>query len=89
MKSRIDGIEYAVKCTQRQFRGEGDKNRYLKEVKALGKLCQDDTEETRYIVRYFGAWFEDRRLYMQVSEGAAQEVGGGSCLSLRTAIRHV
>jgi serine/threonine protein kinase len=66
VKSRVDGMEYAIKCTQRQFRGEADRDRYLREVKALAKLCNSDSEEVMHIVRYHQAWIEDKRLYMQV-----------------------
>jgi serine/threonine protein kinase len=64
-RSRVDGMEYAVKCTRRRFKGQADRARYLQEVKALAKVCNSDSEEVLHIVRYHQAWIEDERLYMQ------------------------
>ncbi|EKU22084.1 wee1-like protein kinase [Nannochloropsis gaditana CCMP526] len=66
VRSRVDGVEYAVKCTRRRFRGPADRNRYLQEVKALAKVCAaDSSEEVLHVVRYHQAWIEDERLFMQ------------------------
>lgn len=65
-RSRVDGVEYAVKCTRRRFKGQADRDRYLQEVKALAKVCNSDSsEEILHVVRYHQAWIEDERLYMQ------------------------
>lgn len=64
-RSRVDGMEYAVKCTRRRFKGQADRARYLQEVKALAKVCNSDSEEVLHVVRYHQAWIEDERLYMQ------------------------
>jgi serine/threonine protein kinase len=62
----VDGVEYAVKCTRRRFKGQADRDRYLQEVKALAKVCAaDSSEEVLHVVRYHQAWIEDERLFMQ------------------------
>ena len=68
VRSRVDGVEYAVKCTRHRFKGHAHRDRYLQEVKALAKVCNSDSEEVLHIVRYHQAWIEDERLYMQVSK---------------------
>ena len=60
---RLDGCTYAVKRTNRQIRGDIDRNHVLKEVYALSSLC--NAEETPHVVRYFSAWIEDGYLYIQ------------------------
>jgi len=84
-RSRVDGVEYAVKCTRRRFKGQADRDRYLQEVKALAKVCAaDSSEEVLHVVRYHQAWIEDERLFMQTElceeslEQAMREGGGGA-----------
>jgi serine/threonine protein kinase len=62
-RKRLDGCLYAVKVTNQRFRGELDKEHVLKEVYALAALCNSD--DNPHIVRYFSAWVEDARLYIQ------------------------
>eukprot|EP00511_Aplanochytrium_stocchinoi_P004448 CAMPEP_0204834242 /NCGR_PEP_ID=MMETSP1346-20131115/19238_1 /ASSEMBLY_ACC=CAM_ASM_000771 /TAXON_ID=215587 /ORGANISM="Aplanochytrium stocchinoi, Strain GSBS06" /LENGTH=292 /DNA_ID=CAMNT_0051967413 /DNA_START=200 /DNA_END=1074 /DNA_ORIENTATION=- len=61
-KARLDGCLYAVKVMRQKFKGKADRERVLKEVYALAALCHDDNP---HIVRYFSAWIEDCRLYIQ------------------------
>ncbi len=57
-RSRVDGVEYAVKCTRRRFKGQADRDRYLQEVKGLAKVCaSDSSEEVLHVVRYHQAWY--------------------------------
>jgi wee1-like protein kinase len=60
---RLDGCVYAVKRTNRQIRGDIDRNNVLKEVYALSSLC--NAEDSLHVVRYFSAWIEDGYLYIQ------------------------
>jgi len=62
-KNRLDGCMYAVKVTKQQFRGKADRERVLKEVFALSAICNE--EDNPHIVRYFSAFIEDGRLYIQ------------------------
>eukprot|EP00516_Mucochytrium_quahogii_P000512 CAMPEP_0203753266 /NCGR_PEP_ID=MMETSP0098-20131031/7057_1 /ASSEMBLY_ACC=CAM_ASM_000208 /TAXON_ID=96639 /ORGANISM=" , Strain NY0313808BC1" /LENGTH=602 /DNA_ID=CAMNT_0050643783 /DNA_START=488 /DNA_END=2296 /DNA_ORIENTATION=- len=62
-KNRLDGCMYAVKVTKQRFKGKADRERVLKEVYALAALC--NSEENNHIVRYFSAFVEDGRLYIQ------------------------
>jgi len=52
---------------QAQFRGQLHRDRTLKEVFALAALSARDegAEGLRHIVRYYQAWIEDERLYIQ------------------------
>ena len=76
VRSRVDGVEYAVKCTRHRFKGHAHRDRYLQEVKALAKVCNSDSEEVLHIVRYHQAWIEDERLYMQVRRGGGVSLEG-------------
>ncbi|CAK9029593.1 Wee1-like protein kinase (Wee1A kinase) [Durusdinium trenchii] len=62
-KNRLDGCMYAVKVTKQRFKGRADRERVLKEVYALSALC--NAEDNPHIVRYFSAFVEDGRLYIQ------------------------
>jgi len=62
-RNRLDGCMYAVKVTNQKFRGKADRERVLKEVYALAALCNGD--DNPHVVRYFGAFVEDGRLYIQ------------------------
>lgn len=67
VKSRIDGCHYAVKATKHQFKGQLHRDRTLKEVFALAALsARDDAHEgIKHVVRYYQAWIEDERLFIQ------------------------
>eukprot|EP00742_Colponemidia_sp_Colp-10_P012747 GILJ01014348.1.p1 GENE.GILJ01014348.1~~GILJ01014348.1.p1 ORF type:complete len:517 (+),score=90.51 GILJ01014348.1:191-1741(+) len=92
VRNRLDGCLYAVKRTRNQFRGEADKKHVLKEVFALAALSSSDNP---HIVRYFGAWIEGDRLYMQTElcqKSLSGQVKSGELFTeekLRTLIRHV
>ncbi|GBG24357.1 Wee1-like protein kinase [Hondaea fermentalgiana] len=62
-RNRLDGCLYAVKVTKQRFKGRADRERVLKEVFALSALCNE--EDSPHIVRYFGAFVEDGRLFIQ------------------------
>eukprot|EP00761_Pharyngomonas_kirbyi_P002773 gb/GECH01002777.1/.p1 GENE.gb/GECH01002777.1/~~gb/GECH01002777.1/.p1 ORF type:complete len:594 (+),score=122.39 gb/GECH01002777.1/:1-1782(+) len=59
-RKKIDDRIYAVKRNQRTIRGERDKEKILKEVKALATLVDNP-----HVVRYFNAWLENDILYVQ------------------------
>ena len=67
VKSRLDGCFYAVKATNAQFKGQLHRDRTLKEVFALAALSARDTasDGLKHIVRYYQAWIEDERLFIQ------------------------
>ncbi|KAJ8612928.1 hypothetical protein CTAYLR_006173 [Chrysophaeum taylorii] len=66
VKSRIDGVFYAVKSTRTRFKGKRHRDRLLAEVFALAALSADnDHDGGRHVVRYYQAWIEDERLYIQ------------------------
>jgi hypothetical protein len=60
VKNRMDGMFYAVKQTKKKIKGKKDKDFILKEVHALATLVDNP-----HIVRYFSAWLEDERLFVQ------------------------
>eukprot|EP01080_Neovahlkampfia_damariscottae_P004259 gene4259-7595_t len=57
---RIDGIDYAIKKTTRMIYNEKYEEKILKEVYALATLVDNP-----HIVRYFSAWVENKRLFIQ------------------------
>jgi wee1-like protein kinase len=57
---KIDGIDYAIKRTTRMIYNEKYEEKILKEVHALATLVSNP-----YIVRYFAAWIENKRLFIQ------------------------
>jgi len=59
-KNRFDGMYYAVKQTSRLIKGEKHEANVLREVHALATLVDNP-----YIVRYYSAWIEDNRLFLQ------------------------
>jgi wee1-like protein kinase len=63
VQRRLDGCLYAVKRSQRQSRGELERQSMLNEVFALAALCTE--ERTPHILQYHNAWIEDDRLYIQ------------------------
>jgi len=64
-RSRLDGVEYAVKVAKRGARGEYERRRMLQEVQALATLCDQPDPATFHIVRYHQAWMEEDRLHIQ------------------------
>ncbi len=64
VRKRIDGCLYAVKRMQKTTRSVAEKHRVLKEVYALAAVCSED--DNPHIVRYFSAWEEDQRIFIQV-----------------------
>jgi len=67
VKSRLDGVCYAVKATKAQFKGKAHRERMLAEVFALAALAADHegAEGSRHVVRYYQAWIDDERLFIQ------------------------
>lgn len=65
VQSRLDGVFYAVKSTRAQFKGQAHRDRMLAEVYALAALSTIDHDGSKYIVRYYQAWIEDERLFIQ------------------------
>ena len=57
---RMDGIDYAIKKTTRLIYNEKYEEKILKEVYALASLVDNP-----HIVRYFSAWVENKRLFIQ------------------------
>jgi serine/threonine protein kinase len=65
-RKRVDGCLYAVKVTRRQMRSEAQRQEMLREVFALAAVSQSALRrECTHIVRYFNAWWEDGRLFIQ------------------------
>lgn len=62
-KNRLDGCMYAVKVTKQRFKSRANREQVLKEVYALSAIC--NAEENPHIVRYFSAFIEDGRLFIQ------------------------
>jgi len=71
VKSRLDGVLYAVKSTRAKFKSNAHRERMLAEVFALAALSNDrdhrgtTDEGSKHIVRYYQAWLEDGRLFIQ------------------------
>ena len=63
VKKRLDGCLYAVKRINQTFFSGAARERVLKEVYALAAVCNE--HENPHVVRYFSAWMEDDRLYIQ------------------------
>lgn len=64
-RKRVDGCLYAVKVTRKQMRSEAQRQGMLREVFALSSFSQSARKESTHIVRYFNAWWDDGRLYIQ------------------------
>jgi len=64
-RKRVDGCVYAVKVTRKQMRSEVQRQEMLREVFALSAVSQSARRESTHIVRYFNAWWEEGRLYIQ------------------------
>ena len=68
VKSRLDGCLYAVKSTRARFKGPTHRDATLKEVFALAALSAASTQQSealQHVVRYYQAWIEDERLFIQ------------------------
>lgn len=57
----IDGLEYAIKKTNKEITGEKEEETILKEVHALATLVDNP-----YIVRYYSSWIEEKRIFIQL-----------------------
>jgi len=62
--STVDGRYYAVKAAKRRAKGKADRDRMLKEVKALAALSDVADNNIFHIVRYHQAWMEENRLHI-------------------------
>lgn len=68
-RSKIDGQYYAIKRLKHQCSGESDRRNCEREATILAMLAQCADEEPMlacHIIRYFTAWFEEGRLFIQV-----------------------
>ncbi len=68
-KNKVDGQYYAIKRLKRQCTGDEDKRRCEREATILAMLAQCADEDPMlacHIIRYFGSWFEEGRLFLQV-----------------------
>lgn len=77
VRNRMDRRLYAIKAAKREARGQSDRDRMLREVYALAALSDDTSsgasgsssdsaEAMRHVVRYYQAWMEGSRLYIQI-----------------------
>ena len=76
VRNRMDRRLYAIKAAKREARGRSDRERMLREVYALAALSDDassssgsssdSAEAMRHVVRYYQAWMEGNRLYIQI-----------------------
>jgi len=55
---------FAIKKSQRQFRGKKDRESYLREVKLMEKIHNLGLHP--HIIRYYQAWQEDRHFFVQL-----------------------
>ncbi|KAJ1449721.1 kinase-like domain-containing protein [Pelagophyceae sp. CCMP2097] len=67
VRCRIDGCLYAVKSTRARFKGSVHREQTLKEVFALAALSSNAAsgDGLKHVVRYYQAWIEDERLFIQ------------------------
>jgi serine/threonine protein kinase len=65
VRNRTDLRMYAIKAARREARGSSDRDRMLQEVFALASLSDQTTAAAMHIVRYYQAWIEEKRLYIQ------------------------
>ncbi|KAL9190498.1 hypothetical protein ACHAXT_000204 [Thalassiosira profunda] len=65
VRHRTDRRMYAIKAARREARGASDRDRMLREVYALAALSDQAGAEGMHIVRYYQAWMEGNRLYIQ------------------------
>jgi hypothetical protein len=61
VKSKVDGMDYAIKRTKRTLRSGKDCSRNMQEVYALAAISDTNT-----ILRYYSSWVEDEYVYLQV-----------------------
>mmetsp|Transcript_56104 Transcript_56104/g.180052 ORF Transcript_56104/g.180052 Transcript_56104/m.180052 type:complete len:577 (+) Transcript_56104:3-1733(+) len=63
-RNRVDKQEYAIKKTKKPLaRGADRRQEVLQEALALASVAIESPSP--YIVRYFGSWIEDERLFIQ------------------------
>ncbi|KAL3817212.1 hypothetical protein ACHAXA_001767 [Cyclostephanos tholiformis] len=65
VRNRTDKRLYAIKAAKREARGSSDRDRMLQEVFALSALSDKACVSSMHIVRYYQAWMEGNRLYIQ------------------------
>lgn len=70
---RYDGMNYAVKQTTKNFKSQKHVQEALREIQAMAVLG-----DSPYIVRYYGAWIEDGKLFVQT-----ELCDGGSLTAIR------
>lgn len=61
MRSREDGLRYAVKCMLEPYRGMSDREMKIGEVKKIEGIPVHPN-----LVRFVRAWEENHRLYIQM-----------------------
>ena len=61
--SKVDGCTYAIKIGRR-IKGKADRERMLKEVRALAALSNQADAAAIHVVRYHQAWVEEDRLHI-------------------------
>lgn len=74
-RNRVDNQDYAIKKTKQAIaRGSRRRKEVLQEVLALASVAVDSPSP--YIVRYFGSWIEDGRLFIQTElcDGSLKDV---------------
>jgi len=60
--NKVDGMAYAIKFSQKHFRGESEKNSAIQEAFALSALSVYD--DIPNIIRYYSTWIEEEKLYI-------------------------
>lgn len=63
-RSRLDSREYAVKVAKRRAKGNADRDRIFREVRALAKLSDLPDTTAFHVVRYHQAWMEEDKLHI-------------------------
>jgi tRNA A-37 threonylcarbamoyl transferase component Bud32 len=63
-RSRLDSREYAVKVAKRRAKGNADRDRIFREVRALAKLSDVPDTTAFHVVRYHQAWMEEDKLHI-------------------------
>ena len=61
--NRLDGIQYAVKKSRKQYRNDSERQHMLQEVFAMAAACEQSS--CPHLLRYYHAWEEDHHLFIQ------------------------
>lgn len=64
-RKRVDSCHYAVKVTRKQVRSDVQRQDMLREVLALSAVSQSAHKGSSHILRYYNAWWEEGRLFIQ------------------------